>query len=68
MFREVRAESCYCLKYEDLRKKSCVSSPPQSVLQGMAVAAMSHMLADPPAEFAQNQKAHNGFVRLLWYL
>ena len=56
------------LKFDTLRKKPCVSSPPQGVLQAMAVEALSHMLANPPAEFAQNQEAHSGFVRLLWYL
>ena len=68
VFRDVRWERCYCLSYEALRKKSCVSSPPQGALQEMAVAALAHMLADPPAEFAENEKAHNGFVRLLWYM
>ena len=68
LFRDVRWERCFCLTYESLRKKSCVSSPPQGILNEMAVAAMTHMLANPPPEFAQNQKVHGGFVRLHWYM
>ena len=66
--RDVRWERCYMLKYDTLRKKSCVRPPPQTVLNEMAVAAVSHMLAEPPPAFAQNQLMHNGFIRLLWYM
>ena len=35
-FRDVRYGRCFCLRFETLKRKSCVSSPPQKVLNEMA--------------------------------
>ena len=45
--RDVRWERCYCLRYDTLRKRSCVSSPPIPVLNEMAVEALTRMCAHP---------------------
>ena len=45
--KDVRYRRCYCLQYETLRRKSCVSSPPQSHLNELAVDEITKLLANP---------------------
>ena len=67
--RDVRGEQCYCLRYDTLRKKSCVSSPPIPVLNGMALEAITLMCANPDPNMSEaNRAEYNRWTKLLGYM
>ena len=66
---DVRQGHVYCLTYADLKVRSCVSMPPQKVLQEMAVGYIAQRLTDPGPDLTDAEKReYNRWVALHSYL
>ena len=66
---DVRQGHVYCLMYNELRVKSCVSLPPQKVLQEMALTFIAQRLTNPRTDLNEEEKReYNRWVALHSYL
>ena len=69
LYRDVRNNRVYCLTYATLRKKSCVSSPPQRQLNEMACESIQVLLTNPRPDLSEADQAdYNRWAKLLQYL
>ena len=71
LYRDVRNNRCYCMKYQDVRKRSCISSPPQKVLNEMVIDRIALLLghAGDPDRMNEADKATYGrWEKLYGYL